>query len=112
MSEVVVVTKKDPKRVEAGKKAYEKHLLKVKEEIRRGDGTSSSTETCNSNTPEATSNSSSSKSYDVHMYGVGALAILAIGLLVYFHQKSPGSRPNCKLKKPKKDEIIDPFRPL
>ena len=55
MSEIVVVTKKDPKRVEAGKKAYEKHLLKVKEEIRRGDGTSNSTETCNSNTPEATS---------------------------------------------------------
>ena len=39
---------------------------------------------CTSNTSEAASNSSSSKSYDAHMYGVGVLAILAIGLLVYF----------------------------
>ena len=84
MSEAVVVTKKDPKRIEAGKKACENHLLKVKEKIRRGDGTSGSS-SCTSNTPgRATTNSSSSKSYDVHMYGVGALAILAIGLLVYF----------------------------
>ena len=100
MSEVVV-TKKDPKRVEAGKKAYEKHFLKVKEEILKGDASSSSTETDNSNTPEA----SSSKSYDVHMYGVGALVILAIGLLVYF--KIPWKSPAAETKK---DEIIDPFR--
>ena len=88
MSEIVVVTKKDPKRVEAGKKAYEKHLLKVKDEIRRGDDST----VCTTNTPEAGTNSSSSKSYDVHMVGVGALAILAIGLLVYFKTswKSPG----------------------
>ena len=106
MNEIVVVTKKDPKRVKAGKKAYEKHLLKVKEEIRRGDASGSSTETGNSNTLEATSHSSSSS---VHMYGVGALAILAIGLLVYFHQKSPGK---LQAKKPEKDIIFDPFRPL
>ena len=104
MSEIVV-TKKDPKRVEAGKKAYENHLLKVKDEIRRGDSTTTASTVCTSNTPEATSHSSSSKSYDVHMYGVGALAILAIGLLVYF--KIPWKSPPVK---PKKDEIIDPFR--
>ena len=65
---------------------------------------------CNTNTPETATNSSSSKSYDAHMYGVGALAILAIGLLVYFHQKSPGK---LQAKKPEKAEIIfDPFRPI
>ena len=45
------------KRVEAyGKKAYEKHLLKVKEDIRRGDAPSkggySTSTTSTSNTPE------------------------------------------------------------
>ena len=66
MSEIAEVTKKDPKRVEAGKKAYEKHLLKVKEGICRGDASGSSTNST-SNTPEADTNSSSSKSYDAHM---------------------------------------------
>ena len=49
------------------------------------------------------------KSYDAHMVGVGALAILAIGLLVYFHQKSPGK---LQAEKPEKDIIFDPFRPV
>ena len=110
MSEVVVVvTKKDPKRVEAGKKTYEKHLLKVKEEILRGDGSGNSSETGNSNTPEATSNTFKSSTMLRYVWSTWSACHTCYWFAcVYFkiHQKSPAELQ----AKTKKDEIIDPFR--
>ena len=88
-----VTKEKNPNRVAAGKKSYETHMIKVKEDILTNSSNTTSNTTSNtpsdtSNTPSATrntSNVSTSKSYVAHMYGVGILTVLAIGLCVFYY---------------------------
>ena len=72
-------TKKNPKKIEAGKKAYQARILKFQEEIFAGTSSNPASNTSNptsnvpSNTSDASSNASSNaattKSTDVYMYG-------------------------------------------
>ena len=92
--EIQKVTKeKNPNRVAAGKKSYETHMIKLKGDILSGSSTSNATPST-SNTTSSTSNTtpsdtsstkSSSSSYVAHMYGVGILSILAVGLCVFYY---------------------------
>ena len=90
--EIKKVTKeKNPNRVAAGKKSYETHMIKVKEDILTGStsnttsNTPSVTPSDTSNATSNTSNVSTSKSYVAHMYSVGILSILAVGLCVFYY---------------------------
>ena len=86
------VTKKNPKKVKAGKKAYQTRMLKMKEDILAGTRPAStgSMPPSTGSTPASTlasnpsSNPTTIKSTDGYMYGVGSLAILAVGLCIFF----------------------------
>ena len=98
---------KDPKRVEAARKGREKYMNKLKESIlndaKKGgrDTTNASNETtsptsnASSETTSATSTAATpatstnnttttTRSNDTYVYGVGMLAVLAIGVCVFF----------------------------
>ena len=101
---------KDPKRVEAGRRGRKNFMNKLKEDILNDakigsrDTSNASNETTNVNTnasnettsptnnasnetttPAAsTSNTTTTKSNDTYVYGVGILAVLAIGVCVFF----------------------------
>ena len=91
---------KDPKRVEAGRKGRENYMNKYKESIlndaKKGSGdttnisneTTSPTTNTSNETPNATNETASAKtttrSNNTYAYGVGILAVLAIGVCVFF----------------------------
>ena len=88
------VTKdKDPKHAETGRRSRENFMKKMKENIlnKKGgrDTTNSSNETTsatNNSSNESTSvtNTTTIRSIDTYVYGVGILAVLAIGVCVFF----------------------------
>ena len=90
---------KDPRRVERGKKSYETHMKRLKEEILEelsfstgvptpftslstGDPTPSTTSSTGDPTPSTPSHII--RSNDNYVYGVGILAVLAIGVCIFF----------------------------
>ena len=85
---------KNPKKVKARKKGYQARLLKLKEEILAKDGTTTATNagttgTTNTATIAGTTGTNPGSSTkcittDVYMYGVGSLAILAVGLCIFY----------------------------
>ena len=97
-----ITKEKNPNKVAAGKKSYETHMIKLKEDILRGstsnatpsttpstsNATPSTTPSTSNATPNATpstSNTNTSKSYVAHMYSVGILTVLAVGLCVFYY---------------------------
>ena len=82
---------KDPKRVHAARKGREKYMNKLKESIlndaKKGgeDTTNASNETTNATNIATThATTTTTKSNDTYVYGVGILAVLAIGVCVFF----------------------------
>ena len=91
------VTKdKDPKRFEAACKGREKYMNKLKESIlnnvQKGSGdttnasneTTSTTANASNETTSPANNTTTTRSNDTYVYGVGILAVLAIGICVFF----------------------------
>ena len=82
------VTKKNPKRVEAAeRKGTQARLMKMKEQILAGSTASnvpSNTINPTTNVPSNTSNAATTKSTDVYIYSLGLVAVLAVGLCVFF----------------------------
>ena len=86
---------KDPKRQERGKKSHETYMKRLKEKILEDNQMptpSTSSSTCDP-TPSTSSStddptpsmpSHATKSNDTYVYGVGMLAVLAIGVCVFF----------------------------
>ena len=85
----------DPKRVEAAHKGREKYINKLKEsilsDVKKGseDTTNASNETSsatNNSSNETTSvtNTATTRSNHTYVYGVGILAVLDIGVCVFF----------------------------
>ena len=116
-----VTKQKDPKRQAAGLKAHEKHMLKLKEEILKnsgsdsGNGTNDSSSTTTNGTNDSSStttngsNTSTTASSYVnfnHVYGVGAVAVLAVAVCVFVipklttNLKSTKAEPKDVEKKP------------
>ena len=101
-----VTEDKDPKRVDAGRKGRENFMKKMKENIlndaKKGGGdaansrndTTSPTDNSNDETTSATNNSSNettsitntatARPNNTYVYGVGVLAVLTIGVCVFF----------------------------
>ena len=86
---------KDPKRQERGKKSHETYMKRLKEKILEDNQmstSSTSSSTCDP-TPSTSSStcgptpstpSHTTRSNDTSIYGVGILAVLAIGVSVFF----------------------------
>ena len=75
---------KDPKRVEAARKDREKYMNKLKESI-LNDVKKGSRDTNNSsNEITSITNTATTRSNDTYVYGVGILAVVAIGVCVFF----------------------------
>ena len=99
---------KDPKRVEAARKGREKYMNKLKESIlndaRKGSGdtTNASNETISTTntattTATSTSNTTTTRSIDTYVYGVGMLAVPAIGVCVFCTYNTTFQPKNKKL---------------
>ena len=86
---------KDPKRQEAARKGYEKHMQKLKEDILKNSGSHSSdgtsdggshgsdgTSNSDSHGSDGTSNGTSQTTF-AHMYGIGAIAVLAVAVCIF-----------------------------
>ena len=75
---------KDPKRVEAARKDREKYMNKLKESI-LNDVKKGSRDTNNSsNEITSITNTATTRSNDTYVYGVDILAVVAIGVCVFF----------------------------
>ena len=98
--------KKDPKRQERGKKAYETHMKKLKKQILKDNQlpTPSPTNRPTPSTSSSTGNSTPStpshhaRPNDTYVYGVGILAVLTTGVCVFFA---------CNTFQPKNKKIIN-----
>ena len=89
---------KDPKRQQAGRKGHEKYMEKLKEEILSGtktgtNGTVDSTRTGTNGAADGTrtgTNGTVDGSIHTnfnHMYGVGAVAVLAVAVCIFIFPK-------------------------
>ena len=94
---------KDPKRVEPARKARENCRNKLKENIliyaKQGGGDASNasnktTSATNTATASASSTTSTAtkRSSDTYVYGIGILAVLAIGVCVFFYVQQEGRK--------------------
>ena len=94
---------KDPKRVEAACKGREKYRNKLKEsilnDVKKGsrNTTNASNETTSatnnaSNETTSFNNTATTRSDDIYVYGVGILAVLAIGVCVFFTYNASQSK--------------------
>ena len=93
---------KDPKRQEQGKKAQKTHMKRLKEKILEDNQlpTSSTSSSIDNSTPSTSPHTT--RSNDTYVYGVGMLAVLAIGVCVFFAYNT--FQPKNK-KKPMKSKI-------
>ena len=97
---------KDQKRIEAGSKGHEKYMAKLKEDILKNVGTNTTNTTTNNgtnttnittndgtNTTSTTTNDDTKTTYTntsssfVHIYEVGAIAVLALGVCIFIIPK-------------------------
>ena len=103
---------KDPKRVEAACKGREKYMNKLKEstlnDAKKGgrDTTNASNETTNAtNTANSTNNTTTTRSNDTYVYGVGMLAVLAIGVCIFLTNPKKQANDHLSAKhEQKKDQ--------
>ena len=106
---------KDPKRQERGKKSHETYMKRLKEKILEDNQmTISSTSSSTSDPTPSTSSSTgdptpstpshTTRSNDTYVYGVGILAVLAIGVCVFFAYNTTSQAKNKKQANEKKDQ--------
>ena len=100
-----VTKQRDPKRQAAGHKGHEKYMAKLTEEILRNGGSSSSNTTNDStnsgiNTTNDSTTTTSSGSTITYIHGVGAIAVLSLGVCIFIIPKlmtnQTTSRPQNK----------------
>ena len=99
---------KNPKRVEAAHKGRENYMNKLNESILNdakkgsGDTSNASNETTKAtntvtNPATSTNNATTTRSSDTDVYGVGTLAVLAIGVCVFFtYNTSPAENKKTR----------------
>ena len=99
-----VTKQRDPKRQAAGRKGQEKYMAKLKEDILKNVGSSNSTNGGISTTNDSTSGginttndsttTTSSGSTITYIHGVGAIAVLAVGVCVFIKLMRNPSQPD------------------
>ena len=107
MENLKQVTKKNPKKVEAGKKGYQARLLKLKEEILAGTtgsnlgttGSISGTTGSNPGTMSGTTGTNPGTTGTTIAYGICLIVILAVGLFYSFKKPTQAEQPEQIKKK-------------
>ena len=100
-----VTKQRDPKQQTAGRKGHEKYMAKLKEEILKNGGSSSSNST---NGGINTTNDSTITPITNYIHGVGAIAVLSFGVCIFIIPKlmintsQPDKDPKRSLKTPKR----------
>ena len=90
-----VTKQRDPKRQAAGRKGHEKYMAKLKEDILKNGGSSSSNSTNGGiNTTNDSTTTTSSGSTITYIHGVGAIAVLALGVCVFIKLMRNPSQPD------------------
>ena len=96
MSEDKVTKQRDPKRQAAGRKGHEKYMAKLKEDILKNvgssNGGSSSSNSTNggintTNHGTTTTSSGSTITNFSYIHGVGAIAVLSLGVCIFIIPK-------------------------
>ena len=91
-----VTKQRDPKRQAAGRKGHEKYMAKLKEDILKNVGNDSSSNSTNgginttndgTNTTSTTTSSGSTITNFSYIHGVGAIAVLALGVCIFIIPK-------------------------
>ena len=102
MSEDKVTKQRDPKRQAAGRKGHEKYMAKLKEDILKnvGSSTNGGLSTTNDstsggiNTTNDSTTTTSRGSTITYIHGVGAIAVLALGVCVFIKLMRNPSQPD------------------
>ena len=96
-----VTKQRDLKRQAAGRKGHEKYMAKLKEDILKNVGSSNSTNgginTTNDSTNGSTNGSTtttSSGSTITYIHGVGAIAVLSLGVCIFIKWMRNPSQPD------------------
>ena len=92
MDKASEIVTKDPKRQERGKKSHETYMKRLKEKMLEDKQLLTPSPTERSTPPASSSTGNSmpstpsyiARSGDAYIYGVGMLAVLAIGLSIFF----------------------------
>ena len=99
------VTKdKDPKRVETPRKGREKYMNKLKESILNDVKKDSGDTTNASNETTSVTKTATTRSNDTYVYGVGILAVLAIGVCVCFTYNNSQAKTKKTTNEEKQDQ--------
>ena len=121
-----VTKQKDPKQQAAGRKSHEKYMAKLKEDILKNVGNDSSSNSTNgginttttttndgTNTTSTTTSSGSTITNFSYIHGVGAIAVLALGVCIFIIpklMKKPSQRDKDPEKISKEPEKISKIR--
>ena len=111
-----VTKQKDSKRQAAGRKGHEKYMANLKEEILKNDGSSNDGSSSSSNstnggintTNDSTTTTSSGSTITNYIHGVGAIAVLSLGVCIFIIPKwmrnpsQPDKEPEKISKEPEK----------
>ena len=97
-----VTKQRDPKRQAAGRKGHEKYMAKLKEDIFKNVGSSNSTNGGINTTNDSTTTTSSDSTI-TYIHGVGAIAVLALGVCVFIKLMRNPSQPDKDPKKVSKE---------
>ena len=93
---------KNPKNVEKGKKTYESHMKKIKEDIL---ASSKSTPSSGDLTPLTTTSSTTTPSFTISstLLGTGAVAVIIVAGYFYINRKKPVPTKPAEQAQPKKN---------
>ena len=75
---------RDPKRQERGKKSHEMYMKRLKEKILEDNQLPTSSTSSSTGDPTPSTSSHTTRSNNAYVYDVGMLAVLAIGVCVFF----------------------------
>ena len=106
----VTKKQKDPKRQEAAKKGHEKYMAKLKEDILKNSSMHGGVDGTNGGTDGTTGtvdggNGSSTYTNFSYIHGVGAVAVLALGVCIFVIPKLTKTKTEPSEKKEKQPKI-------
>ena len=86
---------KDPKRQERGKKSHETYMKRLKEKILEDNQLSAPSISSSTGDPTPFMPPHTTRSNYTYVYGAGMLAVLAIGVCVFFAAKNKKQANDC-----------------
>ena len=91
-----VTKQRDPKQQAVGRKAHEKYVAKLKEDILKNAGSSNGGSSSSNSTNGGinTTNNSTTTTITNYIHGVGAIAVLSLGVCIFIKLMRNPSQPD------------------